>query len=349
MRTTDIWQHRCPDEGQWMAFYDGEGTARDREAMGAHLRSCTDCQRLLEEIGEAAVFGDLFLDYAYVGGHRRSRRQPPRWFPVAAAATLVLAIGAGFYHVGHRAMAAIGSLFQVKSIGAVPVTPEQLARLTRAVTDGGRLTLKYYGSIDVAGPRQAKPVPLAALPRYGMPNLWPRALGPVKAASVETGLRVTLTLNVPHINQLIESQGGRDLFPARLNYQPFTLVVPAAAIIRHDGWTLEEVPQPLVVAPGRVPVGRITKALENLPFLPPSLQTVVAQLANWKNTLIVPLPGHPENVAVAGTHGIVDSNAKGTTIGEAWVTNGMVVAVLEHATTPINRTAFEREVARLFS
>lgn len=334
-----------------MAFYDGQGPARDREALGAHLRSCPECQRTLEEISEAALVGDAILEYAGTAARKHGRRlaaRRSRWMPVAWAAALVLAMGAGFYHVGHRAMAAIGSLFEVKSIGTVRVSPEQLARLTRTVTEGGRVTLKYYGSVDVTGPREAKPVLLRDLPQYNMPDLWPKALGPIKEASVETGLRVTLTLNVPHINQLIVSQGGRDLFPESLNGQPFTLVVPAAAIMRRDGWTVEEVPQPMVVAPGHVPVHAITRALENLPFLPSSLQTVVAQLNNWKDTLIVPLPGHPENVAVAGTHGILDSNAKGTTVGEAWVQNGMVVAVLEHASKPINRADFQAEVARLF-
>lgn len=347
MKTTDIWLHRCPDEGQWLAFFDGEGSPLNREQLGGHLRTCARCQALFEDIGNLVAWSDGALES--VAPVRARRRRHVWWYPAAAAAFVAVAMGAGFQHVGHRAMAAIGSLFEVKSIATVPVAPQQLAALTRTITDGGRVTLTHYGTVTVAGPMQTQTVPLTKLSSAGIPNLWPSQLGIPAGASLETGIRVTLTLNVPHINQLIESQDGVDLFPASLNRQPFTLVVPAAATIRAGAWTLEEVPQPTVAVPGRVPVKAVMKALENLPFLPPSLETAVARMAHWQNTLVVPLPGHPENVAVAGTKGILDSNRKGTTVGEAWIKNGMVVAVTEHASHVINRTVFEREVSRLFS
>ncbi|PSR21626.1 MAG: hypothetical protein C7B45_09925 [Sulfobacillus acidophilus] len=351
MRATDnISQYRCPDEGQWMAFFDGEGKPAQREALGAHLRSCANCQTVFDEIGSLVVFADHALDLMHPATTTpgKSRRLSKVGAPMAAAA-IVLGLGMGFHAAGQKAMAAIASLFQVKSIGTVGVTPQQLASLTRTVTEGGKVTLAHYGSIKVAGPLQQTEVPLSQLPQYGMSNLWPSSLGAVGTASVQTGLNVTLKLNVPNINQLITSQGGRYLFPMSLNQVPFTLSVPAAAIIQNGGWTLEEVPRPTVAVPGSVPVQKVAKALENLPFLPPQLQTAVAQMANWKNTLIVPLPGHPETVSVAGTQGIMDSNANGTTMGEAWVqSQGLVVAVMEHQSKPINPSIFKAEVSRFF-
>lgn len=350
MRATDIWLHRCPDEGQWMAFFDGEGKPTEREVLGAHLRSCTACQAIFESIGDTVMFADAALDLVHPTAARPYRRAI-RWLtPVAAAAAVVLGLGIGFQSVGQNAMAAIASLFQVKTIGTVPVSPEQLAQLTRTVTQGGKVTLNYYGSVTVAGPMKQETVPLSELQsQHSMPNLWPQALGAASTATVQTGLRVTLKLNVSHINQLIQSQGGTDLFPMSLNQEPFTLVVPAWATVQSGPWTLEEVPQPTVVAPGKVPVAQVTKALENLPFLPPALQNAVARMADWRNTLILPLPNNPQNVAVAGTQGIVDSNRKGTTVGEAWVQkDGLVVAVMEHQATPVNRQAFVTEVAQLF-
>jgi hypothetical protein len=351
MRATDnISQYRCPDEGQWMAFFDGEGKPAEREALGAHLRSCSTCQAVFEEIGGLVAFADNALDLMHSARDvSKSRRLSKVGVPVVAAATIVLGLGMGFHVAGQKAMAAFASLFQVKSIGTVGVTPEQLALLTRTVTEGGKVTLAHYGSIKVAGPLQQTDVPLSALPQYGMANLWPASLGAVGTASVQTGLDVTLKLNVPNINQLITSQGGRYLFPMSLNQVPFTLSVPAAAIIQNGAWTLEEVPRPTVAVPGTVPVHKVARALENLPFLPPQLQTAVAQMANWKNTLIVPLPGHPQTVSVAGTQGIMDSNASGTTVGEAWVqSQGLVVAVMEHQSKPINQSVFKAEVSRLF-
>lgn len=332
-----------------MAFFDGEGRVSEREIMGAHLRSCLTCQTVFEEIGNAVTFGDTALDGIHPilrsggGGVRKV------WMSAAAAAVILAASGIAFHTAGQKALAAIGTLFQVNQVGTVGVTPAQLAKLSQIVTQGGHVTLAHYGSIKVAGPLQEAQVPVSQLSQYGMPNLWPVALGAVPNAVVQTGIQVTLKLNVPNINSLIVSQGGRDLFPKSLNQVPFTLSVPAAATVQHGAWTLDEAPRPTVALPGQVSVGGVAKALEHLPFLPTQLQSAVAQMANWKNTLIVPLPGHPQNVSVAGTHGIVDSNASGTTVGEAWVQrNGLVVAVMEHQSKPINHRAFQAEVARLF-
>jgi hypothetical protein len=262
---------------------------------------------------------------------------------------VIVAAGFTFQSAGQRAMAAIASLFQVKSIGTVGVSPTQIAELSRIVTQGGKVTLAHYGSVNVAGPLKETQVPLTGLSQYGMPNLWPSALGTPANASVQTGLTITLKLNVPNINALISSQGGQSLFPMSVNQVPFTLSIPAAATIHSGAWTVEEMPQPSLAVPGTVPTPEIAKALENLPFLPPQLQGAVAQMADWKNTLIVPLPGHPQNVPVAGTQGIVDTNQSRTTAGEAWVDkNGLIVAVLEHQNQAINQSAFQSEVARLF-
>lgn len=331
-----------------MAFFDGQGKTSDRERLGTHLRGCEDCQAVFEEIGNMVMFGDGALDLVHPAA-RVARRSRTRWLmPVAAAAVVVLGIGIGTQQAGQRIMAAIGTLFQVKSIGTVPVTPEQIAAITKTVTQGGKVSLAHYGSVTVAGPMKVAPVPASQLSSQGMPDLWPKGLGPVTTAMVDSGIRVTLKLNVPHINELIASEGGHDLFPASLNQEPFTLVVPAAATMRSGNWTVEEVPQPTLAVPGTVPVKAVTKALENLPFLPPSLQSAVAQMADWKNTLIVPLPGHPQNVAVAGTNGIVAENRLGTTAGEAWVQNGLVVAVMEHQSHKISQSAFQTEVGHLF-
>ncbi len=347
--THNFWQHRCPDDGQWMAFFDGEGKPAEREMLGAHLRQCGHCQAVFEEISDAVTFADAGLDLIHPLTVRARHWGRKAWVGAAAAAMLMAGLGLTVNGAGQKAVAAIGSLFQVKSIRSVGVTPAQVASLTRIATQGGKVTLAHYGSIKVAGPMQEAKVPVFKLSQYGMPNLWPSALGTSQQALVQTGLRVTLKLNVPHINQLISSQGGRYFFPMSVNQVPFTLSIPAEASIHQGAWTVDEVPQPTVAAPGQVPVKAIAKALENLPFLPPQLQAAVQEMANWRNTLIVPLPGNPQTVPVGGTQRIVDSNAQGTAAGEAWVQkNGLVVAVLQHQSTPINRAAFQAEVARLF-
>lgn len=347
-RADNIWQLRCPDEGQWMAFFDGEGRSQDREMLGSHLRSCPSCQEVFEEIGQLVAFGDHALDgVAPVRPTTSSRAS--WWIPAAAAAVVLASAGTVFHTVGQKTVAAIGTFFQVKQVSTVTLTQNQMTSLRRVLTQGGKVTLNHYGTVKVAGPRETMQVSAAKLKAYSMPDLWPKALGPAPQAMVQTGMRVSLTLNVPNINALIAAGGGHDFFPQSLNHVPFTLYVPAAAVMKSGAWTLEEAPRPTVSVPGRLPEKQVVRALEHLPFLPSPLKSAVAKMANWKETLIIPLPGHPANVAVDGTHGIADTNARGTTAGEAWVQpDGMVVAVMEHQSTPINQHAFEVEVSRLF-
>lgn len=346
MNTADLYQTRCPSEAQWMAFYDGEGTSESRENLGKHLRDCAICQTILSEVGEQV----MLMDFAFEANPPLKRRHRiERWIPVSAAAVVAVAVGLGMHTSGNRVMAALATLFQVKSIGTVPISPEQLAEISNVVTDGGHVTLNHYGSITVAGPVQSESVPLRQLPKMGIANIWPTTLGNVSQASVQTGIHVSLKLNVPHINQLIASEGGHDLFPESSNEVPVILTVPSEATIRDDAWMVKEVPQPTVAVPGSLSTAPLIKALAHLPFLPSSLQSALGQMTNWKSTLVVPLPGHPENVTIHGVAGIVESNPTRTEVGEAWVQNGTVVAVIEHRAEPINVKAFQLEVSRLFS
>lgn len=342
MKTTSMWERHCPDEGQWMAFFDGEGRLDERERLGLHLRGCAACQQVFDEIGQAVWVGDGALDTVHVA---LKVRHPYRKWWAGAAAALVLGLGAGFHTAGQNVMAAFGSLFQVKSIGTVPVSPQELTAMSRTLSQGGRVTLAHYGSVNVSGPVHQETLAASQLKRFHMANVWPTAWGSQAQASVRTGMRVTLRLNVPHINQLIQMEGGHDFFPMSLNNRPFTLVVPAEATMTHGSWTIHEVPQPTVAVPGHVPVKTVAKALENLPFMPTSLKDVVARMVNWKDTLIVPLPGHPQNLQVSGTNRIADENQSRTTAGEAWVQNGVVVLVTEHQSHAISLPQFESDVS----
>ncbi|NMP22919.1 hypothetical protein [Sulfobacillus harzensis] len=345
MKTTNLWERLCPDEGQWMAFFDGEGRPEDRERLGAHLRQCVSCQQIFDEIGQTVWVADGALDAVHTVA--RPRRVASAWWPAAAAAAILVGLGAGFQTAGHGALAAVGSLFQVKSIGTVGVSPTELSALSRTLSQGGRVTLAHYGSIKVSGPVKDETVQASNLKSFNMPNVWPKAWGAAPAAQVQTGMRVTLRLNVPHINQLIQIEGGHDFFPMSLNNRPFTVVVPAEATLTHGNWKIQEVPQPTVAVPGQVPVKEVARALENLPFMPTSLKDAVARMSNWKDTLIVPLPGHPQNLQVSGTQRIADENQSGTVAGEAWIQNGVAVLVTEHQHQPISMSQFEAQVSQL--
>ncbi len=345
---------KCPDAGQWLRFWDGNVTDEEARQWGVHLRSCAFCQQQLRDVDEWATFADQSLDrLGYGRSHEPARLHRPSrrwgWLAAAAAVLAVFAVGPG-RRAGSQALAAMGSWLQVQRIGAVAVSPQQISALKNTMTLGGRVALTHYGSVTVNGPMRQISATVDQLPHYGMPDLWPKAFGRPGAVTVDSGIRVVLRLNVPHVNQLIRSQGGRQLFPAALNEKPFTLYVPAAAIITpalngRQHWTIEEVPEPSLAVPGRVPLRQVVRALERLPFLPPNLAAAVAQMANWENTLLIPLPGHPQNVTIHGFPAVVDAGDLGRTAGIAWIQHGLVVAIFRHQKRPVNLSQFVAEVA----
>jgi len=337
----------CPDEAEWLRFWDGEVNGPEAERLGQHLQMCHACQRQLAAVGELAQFADRGLPPA---GASRTRRSSLAWRPwaVAAAVGVVLLAGGANPLWRKGALAAVGQLFQVNRIGAVAITPAQLTRLDQVVTQGGQVSLAHYGSVRVMGPLRQLTVPPRQLPQYGMPDLWPVQFGANALATVDNGVRVEFRLNVPAVNQLIVEQGGDRLFPEALNQRPFTVYVPAYARISqtgsHGSWTVEEAPQPTLAIPEGVNFHQVVNALSGLPFLPPTLSQAVLQMANWKNTLLVPLPGSPENVTVHGNPAVLDTGNENTTAGVAWVDRGVVVAVFHHQATAVNRSAFLTEV-----
>jgi len=106
------WKDGHPPDDALSAHLDGETAGIERSAIEDHLRSCAACTRLLEDLGRLAEAGaaepippvpaqlesrirDQVRGMARGIAGRRSRR--PAWFapfPLAAAASAVLAVGA---------------------------------------------------------------------------------------------------------------------------------------------------------------------------------------------------------------------------------------------------------------
>jgi hypothetical protein len=91
------------DEGRLTALQDNELTAAERAAAEAHLATCEQCRRLLEELKDFATEADGLVaslepppSRGAAAPPRRRAAERPRWRNLAWAATVILALGLGW-------------------------------------------------------------------------------------------------------------------------------------------------------------------------------------------------------------------------------------------------------------
>lgn len=344
----------CPDASVWVSYLDG---AIPLEAPWTdHLAACTTCQTHYEEALELVTLGQQALngEGADVLG-RQNKPGATRWVRyvggVAAAAAVV---GLVWLTPAHRALADALNVFQVQTVSGATVSSAQLTRMMDTLSQGGRVSLKHYGSITPTPAGPARTMAPSALPSAaGLPDLWPAIWNSQSMAHVTAGQRVTFRLNVPHINQLILASGGTHLFPRAVNGVPFTLTVPEEATLHTvQGavtYGLIELREPSLAVPSGIDLAQVRDALMNLPFLPPALQDSVASIANWRHTLVLPVQSANQNIRLNGHPAVLESGQNGHALGAIWVQHGVLVVVGAHSSVgALSRKAFVSLVSKLF-
>jgi hypothetical protein len=345
----------CPEDWEWMAYADGE-LAEERSALlSAHRDACPVCRTRLRAASELLALADEALLAVEPPAKLRPRtrgRRPLAWVAsgVAAAVLLTLALPRV-----RTALAAAAQAFQIQHVQAVPITPSEVAQVTNALTEHGRVTLRHFGSVDVSEHGTSSTMNPTDLPtRAGLPDLWPTGLGAQVLAVVEPARTMTFRFHIGRINALIESLGATQLFPEALDNRPFRLTLPPMAVMADglaDGNTvsLTEMGQPTLAVPAGVSLEAVRAAILNLPFLPPNLAQAVSSVGNWRDTLVVPLPGHPENIRFLGHPAILESDNQDHMTALIWIQQGIIVAFSENGTHSVTPPSFVAEAATLFA
>jgi hypothetical protein len=336
----------CPEESLWLRYLDGDATLPD--PVLEHLNECPRCRARLAEAADLAAWSQG-LDH----GRPVAPPRPRRWGSVAAAAAAVLMVLAIVWAPSRAALAQVLDVLQVKQVQGVPVSQQQMRALLNTLSQGGTVSLAYYGSVSPMTSQKVEIVPAVRLPQVaGLPDLWPAELGTAESR-VTTANRVTFRLNVPHINQLIAATGGHQFFPMALNGVPFVLNVPVTATMTasHGAVTygLAELRQPTLAVPGNVNAMAVRNAILSLPFLPPSLARAISSLGNWRDTLVLPLIGQSRNVLIHGRPAVLEVSPHGHALGVVWEQNGVLVVFgVESQGVSVSPNEFLQEVDRLF-
>lgn len=342
--------------------------------MQAHLTECTTCRQRLANVLELDVWQEsalLLTAGPGAGGAAAAlvpygpRRRWQAWWRrpawrYAAVGALFVAFAGGLAMTGQRAWADVLQLFHADRLQSVGISANDMRRIDNILTQGGRVSLNRYGSVTTQSAIAPKPSTLAAYAgQSGLPGLWPKALGAGKGIQVHTFTpgEFVFTLNVPHINGLIQSIGGQTLFPADLNGVPITVNVPAAVQIqdpapagtRGPSYELDEAQMPTVATQGGVDVAQARSALLSLPFLPQSISQALAGVQNFQDTLVVPVPGQPtKNIRFLGHDAFLTWAPNGTRATVVWLQQGTVAAFTESGASGLTPNAFVRQAQGYF-
>jgi len=343
----------CPPEAAWLRYLDGEGDAEERGALRAHLEHCGRCRDEVAALTALVMRIDRALLDEPCG--RRTGGPPGRHrlYGGAVAAAAVLGIVLTAFGPARRALADAMTVFEPRQIEAVPVSPNALRRLADQLTRHGTVSLDAFGSVHVlqgSAPYTTSSTTLAA--RTGLPDLWPAALGPATAV-VHPAQTAVFMLNVAHINAWLATTGATTLFPRSLTGDAFRIHVPTVATlkaaVRGGSDVLVEMGAPALDVPRGVPLDQVRDAVLNLPFLPENLRFALSAVGNWRKTLVLPLPGHPENVTFLGHPAVIEPAPDGTSVSVIWIQPGAVAVFTESRAAGITPDQFRSDLAQLFA
>ncbi|MBC9783633.1 DUF4367 domain-containing protein [Heliobacterium chlorum] len=255
----------------------------------------------------------------------------------AAVATILLL--SGFFAVTplRQATADFLSRFRVQRMETVKITPEQLQQMGQAMqSQSGEINLQQFGKADVIQKPEQKKISLAEarnqLPfKIRQPAYLPLNTGLAEPVDMHQEGTAEFQLNVPQVNQLLQSLGSKTLLPQDLSGKAFRIRIPPGLrteYIQPDGrkvFTLNQFDSPEVTVPEGVDANALRSALLDLPILPTELRTQLSAIGDWKNTMIVPYAeDRMEKVTINGVEGLYAQNLHMGRSFLFWVDKGVL-------------------------
>lgn len=290
----------CYEEVDWLSFIDDEVDGAMRGLMTRHVTSCETCKRKLIELAELLSWGDRNLSAVFASGlpwpsEQRSRvgkrmgshlRRRMLVTGVAAAAVI-----AAVFVPGPRVWADILQVFSASHVDAVQVTASDMQNLQNALTQRGKVSMKQYGSLVIVKPQTYQQSTISGYAaQTGLPDLWPKAFATDKQITVSTNsaAEFVFTLNVAHVNALVQSVGG---VPISIHEPTGVDIFDSRDSSIGTGYELSEIAAPSMSIPSGIDVAQARQALLALPFLPQSIVQALASMTDWRSTVVMPVYG----------------------------------------------------------
>jgi hypothetical protein len=173
-------------------------------------------------------------------------------------------------------------------------------------------------------------------------------------SQVQPAATVAVQVNVAKLNAILTQLGARTTLPSALGSVPLDATVPETAVTTTTTggvrYALVEMTRPTLDVPAGIPTQAIWQDLVSLPFLPADVRAAWAGESDWRDTLVLPLPGQAENVEFLGHQAIVDVGPHGHLAVVAWLAGNALLAFGEAApATTLTPTGFLAQASTLLT
>ncbi|MDD4588278.1 MAG: DUF4367 domain-containing protein [Heliobacteriaceae bacterium] len=343
---------KCPDQGTWQAYLDGEDTGTAALQLEQHARECSACQAVIEELAELDAWSSgrlekyrssidrmvsephLMADKKANGGFSMKSGYK-KWIAGVAAAAFLLAGSLNIPQV-QQAAADFLSMFRVQKMQMVKISPEQIEQMAQAVkAKTGEVDLQQLGKVDVSQKQEEIKLSLSTAQEQlsfalKKPAFVPPGYNLIEPVTVNTEGKAEFRLEVDQVNSLLQGLGAQRLLPQSLQGQAFTVSMPAGVRLEYlregerRGIGLSQFAGPQVTVPSGVDPVELRMALLDLPILPADLRTQLAAIEDWENTLVVPYTEDEAEQLMINGNNAVFSQGHHDTGSLLWVENGVV-------------------------
>lgn len=370
-------------DGDLRAYQDHQLSDERRERLEAHLDSCSRCRRrsqvlskraervssslqtlsLSDTIRPAPVSQAKSRLEIYISEKEKQTMlqkifaQVPRWAIASVAIVVLLAAAFAIPQVRAVAVDFLG-LFRVEQVAVIPINPAEISGSLE--TAGPRIEQMLSKDVTVEQSGETVEVETAseAAGLSGIAVRLPAALDAPGYVSVEPGMRVEYTVDLPHLRALLKELGQEELsLPDDLNNETIIAELPTSVVarfgncevdiekLRREGYdpdhhgsyypqtdcrVLVQMPSPTISTPPGLDIDQIGKAFLQLAGMTQEEAEQFSQTVDWATTLVVPLPAYAtsQEVQVDGVKGIAIQEARDSRNGRMsallWVKDGIV-------------------------
>jgi hypothetical protein len=272
----------CYEDGQLMAFVDGEGDDASRSQIDEHLLACTSCAGALSRIQADREITGAAMDLLRVTAERPAATaaeaprteadkpgapamapvgSPPHdgpgrsgawiarigWRKLAAAAAAVL-FASSFALAPVRTFAGeILKVFRVQRVQSISLTEQDIQSISESLSSGeGHVDLKELGDVWVDGAQgDSREVTVEeAQAALGFEVRLPAGVEGTRTLMLQAGQTVKFKLNAAKVNEVLAFYGAKTLLPDSVDGKEFTVKVPSVlmATIEKQGAAAKLVP-----------------------------------------------------------------------------------------------------------
>lgn len=334
----------CYEDGQLMAYVDGELPAEQRAEVESHAAACAECAARVARLRDERAFAADALTAlqpaaevvplaarsaraARPAGVRDRRAAAPRFgmrpSQLAAAAAVVLALGSLAFAPVRSAVASALQIFRVQKVQTVTISRADLQQLAAAVKKGGHVDLKAFGEawIDGSASKVETVTAAQAQAALDLPVKLPSSQHGEPTLLLSHGQTYKFKLNVSAINEALTAYGSDRGLPESLDGKVFSIQVapillarypaPAGSVVagmpnKYNGVYVGQGHSPQLVVPDGVDPNELREVLLNLPILPANIRSQIAAVKDWQSTLLIPnVDGTAHDVTIDSVSAVV--------------------------------------------